>query len=83
MRRPALGLVSIAAATPAVAAASATTPHPWRLIIQDEDDGGACGFDTFEQCRVEARSGKTGFRARNRAFQPHVGPARPKKRDRR
>jgi Protein of unknown function (DUF3551) len=83
VRALALGLAAIAAATLAVAAASAATSHPWCLIIQDRDDGWACGFDTFEQCRVEARSGNTGFCAQNPAYQPPVQPARPKKRDRR
>ena len=75
----AIGLgVLVAAAAPA----SAAGKHPWCLIIQDQDDGWACGFDTFEQCRVEARSGNTGFCAANPAYQPPAAPTRPHKRRR-
>jgi hypothetical protein len=72
MRSLALGFAILAAAAPASAAVGG--PHPWCLIIQDQDDGWACGFDTFEQCRVEARSGNTGFCAANPYYQapPHT-----------
>ncbi len=79
MRWLALGLVAIAAAAIS-AATAAERGHPWCLIIQDQDDGWACGFDSFEQCRREARSGNTGFCAANPAYQP---PARPAQREKR
>jgi hypothetical protein len=63
-----------------VPAAATGAPHPWCLIIQDQDDGWACGFDTFEQCRVEARSGNTGFCAANPAYKAATKPTRPAKR---
>ena len=77
MRRLAIGLCMLAVMA---APASAGGTHPWCLIIQDMDDGWACGFDTFEQCRVEARSGNTGFCAANPFYQAPATPSRPKKR---
>ncbi|HEX4553944.1 MAG TPA: DUF3551 domain-containing protein [Xanthobacteraceae bacterium] len=86
MRKFALGLVTIAAtiapATSMSAAQSmgAAKSYPWCLVIQDQDDGWACGFQTFEQCRVEARAGNTGFCAANPAYQAPPKPARSSKR---
>jgi hypothetical protein len=88
MRKLALGLATIAATTAPmtsiVAAKSmgAAKSYPWCLVIQDQDDGWACGFETFEQCRVEARSGNTGFCAPNPAYQTPAQPARSPKRRR-
>ncbi len=80
MRRLALGLVILAALPAAPASAAVGGPHPWCLIIQDQDDGWACGFDSFEQCRVEARSGNTGFCAANPYYQPPAhAPAKAKR----
>jgi hypothetical protein len=73
-----LGMLVAAMAEPA----SASGKHPWCLIIQDQDDGWACGFDTFEQCRVEARSGNTGFCAANPFYQPPAAPTQSQKRRR-
>jgi hypothetical protein len=86
MRKLALGLVTIAATiapTTSMSAAKsmgAAKNYPWCLIIQDQDDGWACGFETFEQCRVEARSGNTGFCAANPAYRAPAKPARSHKR---
>lgn len=79
MRKLAIGLgVVVAMAAPASAGVGGS--HPWCMIIQDQDDGWACGFDTFEQCLREARSGNTGFCAQNPAYQPPARPAQPRKR---
>jgi Protein of unknown function (DUF3551) len=86
MRKLALGLVTIAATIAPTAPMSAASPmgaaksYPWCLVIQDQDDGWACGFATFEQCRIEARSGNTGFCASNPAYQAPAQPARSHKR---
>lgn len=80
--KPALGLLLLVAATVAPAAATAA-PHPWCLIVQDQDGIWACAFDTFEQCSVEARAGNTGFCAANPAYQaPAAAPGRRAKRRR-
>jgi Protein of unknown function (DUF3551) len=61
----------------------AATPHPWCLIVQDQDGVWACAFDTFEQCSVEARAGNTGFCAANPAYQaPASAPSGSTKRRR-
>ena len=78
MRKLAIGLFALTSAVPA--SASVGGSHPWCMVIQDQDDGWACGFDTFEQCRVEARSGNTGFCAANPFYQAPATPSRPKKR---
>ena len=75
----ALSLVVIAPTMAAAAPMGAAKTYPWCLIIQDQDDGWACGFKTFEQCRVEARSGNTGFLRRESRLSG-AGPARPHKR---
>jgi hypothetical protein len=80
MRAFALALFAITAAVPALAHVGG--PHPWCMIIQDQDDGWACGFDTFEQCRVEARSGNTGFCAANPYYQAPATSTKPAKRRR-
>ncbi len=46
------------------------------MIVQDQDDGWACGFDTFAQCLAEARAGNTGYCAANPQYQPPA-PVRP------
>ena len=79
MRKLARGLIVIAAIAASVSTAGAKA-YPWCMIIQDQDDGWACGFKTFEQCRLEARSGNTGFCAPNPAYQAPAQPARPHKR---
>jgi ABC-type sugar transport system substrate-binding protein len=76
----ALGLVAMAPTMAAAAPMGAAKSYPWCLIIQDQDDGWACGFTTFEQCRLEARSGNTGFCAANPAYQAPARPARSHKR---
>jgi len=82
MRKSALCLLAIAAAlAPSVSSAGAKT-YPWCVVIQDQDDGWACGFETFEQCRLEARSGNTGFCAPNPAYRAPVPRLRPQKRRR-
>jgi hypothetical protein len=86
MRKLALGFVTVAAAIAPTTSMSAAQPmgaarnYPWCVVIQDQDDGWACGFKTFEQCRVEARSGNTGFCAPNPAYQAPARPARSHKR---
>ncbi len=82
MRRLALGLVVLAGAIAASASAAGAAPHPWCMVIQTVDDGWACAFDTFEQCRVEARAGKTGFCAANPFYQAPAPPVRKPKRRR-
>ena len=72
----ALSLVVIASTMAAAAPMGAAKTYPWCLIIQDQDDGWACGVKTFEQCRGEARSGNTGFCAANPAYQAPAPPAR-------
>jgi hypothetical protein len=79
------GLVALAAATAAGVAsahvsAHAATTHPWCLVVQAMDDGWACGYDSFEQCRVEARAGNTGFCTQNPGYQPPAKLTRPQKR---
>lgn len=81
MRTLAVGFCVLALAMPAFAGVGG--PHPWCLVIQDQDDGWACGFDTFEQCRAEARSGNTGFCAANPGYQPPAAATRPHKKRRR
>ena len=76
MRSLIVALLALAA-TAAPASAGVGGSHPWCMIIQDQDDGWACGFDTFEQCRLDARSGNTGFCAANPAYQPPARPAQP------
>jgi hypothetical protein len=81
----ALSTLTLAAAMMvATATYAARQPHPWCLIVQDQDGVWACAFDTFQQCTVEARSGNTGFCAANPAYQaPEVAPpARHKRRTR-
>ena len=80
MRQLALGVATAAAVIVASAAAHASGNHPWCMVIQDLGDGWACGFDTFEQCRAEARGGNMGFCAQNPAYQAPIGQSRPKKR---
>jgi ABC-type sugar transport system substrate-binding protein len=82
MRKLALGLLAIAAAMTAVLSAAGAKTYPWCVVIQDQDDGWACGFDTFEQCRIEARSGNTGFCAPNPAYRAPEARSRPQKRRR-
>ena len=74
----------VAAATPAIASAMPLrTPHPWCLIVQDQDDGWVCAFDTFEKCEVEARSGNTGFCAANPFYQAPASTPRPARHNKR
>jgi hypothetical protein len=80
VRKLALGLLAIAAAMVASVSTGGAKAYPWCMIIQDQDDGWACGFETFEKCRVEARSGNTGFCAPNPAYQAPAKPARSHKR---
>jgi len=82
MRRLALGLATASVVMAVGAAAHASGTHPWCMVIQDLGDGWACGFDTFEQCRAEARAGNTGFCTSNPAYQAPTKPVRPAKRSR-
>ena len=79
MRKIALALVIIAPTMAAASPMGAAKNYPWCLVIQDQDDGWACGFKTFEQCRVEARSGNSGFCAQNPAYQAPIQRARARK----
>ncbi|HUI95519.1 MAG TPA: DUF3551 domain-containing protein [Xanthobacteraceae bacterium] len=80
--RLALGFGALAAAVAGPACAGVGGSHPWCVIVQDQDDGWYCAFDTFEQCRAEARAGNTGFCAGNPFYVAPAGPARPVKRRR-
>ena len=80
MRKLPLGLLAIAATMAASVSTGGARAYPWCMIIQDQDDGWACGFATFEQCRLEARSGNTGFCAANPAYQAPAKPAQSHKR---
>jgi hypothetical protein len=76
MRRLMLGvLAAVASVTMAAPPAAARTPHPWCMVVQDYSGVIACAFDSFEQCRVEARSGNEGFCMAN-PFYPAT-PAKP------
>jgi hypothetical protein len=70
----------MAASTPA---AAARPPHPWCMVVQDLSGVWACAFDSFEQCRVEARSGNEGFCAPNPFYAPPPAHATPPRRHRR
>lgn len=71
------GALALAAALTTVPApASASDRHPWCMVVQDQDDGWACGFDTFAQCLAEARAGNTGFCIGNPWYQVPA-PAKP------
>jgi len=61
-------LVLAAVSAMARAPASASDRHPWCMIVQDRDDGWACGFDTLAQCLAEARAGNTGYCAANPSY---------------
>jgi ABC-type sugar transport system substrate-binding protein len=66
MRQFTIRTLAVAAALLGAALpAAAKTSHPWCLIYQDWGDGWACAFDSFEQCRIEARAGNSGFCAAN------------------
>ena len=81
MRHLTLGVVAFAALAAGASVAEAKNPHPWCLIFQDWDGGWACAFDTFEQCRDEARPGNSGFCASNPSYQAPA-PAKPRHRER-
>ena len=84
MRRFALGVVTLVAAMMAATAVyAARQPHPWCLIVQDQDGVWACAFDTFQQCTVEARSGNTGFCAANPSYEAPAEAPRPARHKRR
>jgi len=77
MRSFPAGILALAAAlTTVLAPARGSDRHPWCMIVQDQDDGWACGFDTFAQCLAEARAGNTGYCAANPQYQVPV-PVRP------
>jgi hypothetical protein len=42
--------------------------HPWCLVYQEMTGAWACSYDTFEQCRYNARSGNAGFCTANPAY---------------
>jgi hypothetical protein len=47
------------------------------MVVQDVSGVWACAFDSFEQCREEARSGNEGFCAANPFYSsPPAKPAR-------
>ena len=77
MRRLMLGILAVGAGAMVVAPlpAAARTPHPWCMVVQDYSGVIACAFDSFEQCRVEARSGNEGFCMSNPFYSSP--PARP------
>jgi hypothetical protein len=76
IRNGAIGLIAaMAAMTAGLSIAHASRPpHPWCMVVQDYSGVWACAFDSFEQCREEARSGNEGFCAAN-PFYPR--PAKP------
>jgi hypothetical protein len=80
MRRLALAVVTLAAASALDVPRGEARSGPWCVVIQDQNGGWACGFQTFEQCLVEARSGNTGFCAQNPAYQAPARPVRSHKR---
>ena len=84
MRNISLAIMTIAIAAMVCNSASAGVggSHPWCVIVQDQDDGWYCAFDTFEQCRAEARAGNTGFCAANPFYQAPALPAQKAKRRR-
>jgi hypothetical protein len=67
------GLASLAASS----ASAARPPHPWCMVVQDVSGVWACAFDSFAQCRQEARSGNEGFCAPNPGY-PSPRPAAPR-----
>jgi hypothetical protein len=73
-------LVVLAGAILQLPAAAARVSHPWCMIVQDVSGVWACAFDSFEQCREEARSGNEGFCAPNPAHppQPHARHGTPR-----
>ena len=79
MRRLAFALATASFVIATGASAHASGNHPWCMVIQDLGDGWACGFDTFEQCREEARPGNTGFCTSNPAYQAPTKPVRAAK----
>jgi hypothetical protein len=79
MRAFALGL-AIAAATAGDASAARTRPGAWCMVIQDQDDGWACGFASFAQCESEARAGNAGYCIANPNYHAPSKPAGTQKR---
>ena len=77
MRRLMLGVLAGVAAMAAQdpRAEAARTPHPWCMVVQDYSGVWACAFDSFEQCRAEARSGNEGFCAPNPSYPAPPAPA--------
>ena len=77
MRRLMLGvLAAVASVMVAAPPAAARPPHPWCMVVQDYSGVMACAFDSFEQCRVEARSGNEGFCMANPFYpSPDAKPA--------
>ena len=75
LKRCAVGLLAVFAASNAHAA---WAPHPWCMVFQDRSGVWACAFDSFEQCREEARPGNMGYCTSN-PFYPAPPPvhARP------
>jgi hypothetical protein len=68
----------------ALAGSSATAQprvHPWCLVYQEMTGAWACSYDTFEQCRDNARSGNAGFCAANPAY-PDAASSRTARRPR-
>jgi ABC-type sugar transport system substrate-binding protein len=76
MGRLALAATFALLLTGGVSPAAAANSRPWCLIFQDWDGGWACAFDSFEQCRVEARAGNSGFCAAN-PFYEAPAPVKP------
>jgi len=70
-RKLTLGVVAgVAGLTAQVSPAAARVPHPWCMVVQDFSGVWACAFDSFAQCREEARSGNEGFCAPNPFYSP-------------
>jgi hypothetical protein len=77
-RRLVLGVIAgaVGMAMQVSGAHASRPPHPWCMIVQDYSGVLACAFDSFAQCREEARSGNEGFCAPN-PFYPSQSPAKP------
>ncbi len=84
MRRLMLGVLAGVASmmVQAPLAEAARTPHPWCMVVQDFSGVWACAFDSFAQCREEARSGNEGFCAPNPFYVAppvHARPTHPRR----
>jgi len=67
VKRCAIALLAVFAAS--ASAHAGRPPHPWCMVFQDRSGVWACVFDSFEQCREEARPGNMGFCTSNPFYQ--------------